>query len=90
MKSVPEEIMKRYVGKYELAPDFVFTVSMEDGKLLVGVTGQGTHQVYPRTATEWFYKVVKASLKFDVDKKGKCNGLELHQNGIRQKAKRIE
>ena len=87
---VSEKVMQRYVGKYQLVPTFIFTVSIKDKKLMVGVTNQATHQVYPRSETEWFYKVVDATLKFQVDKNGKCNSLQLLQNGKTQTAKRIE
>ena len=87
---VPPEVRERYVGRYQLAPNFIFTVAVKDEKLMVGVTNQPTFQVFPRSETEWFYKVVDATLTFKVDDQGKCNELELFQNGIRQKAKRIE
>jgi CubicO group peptidase (beta-lactamase class C family) len=87
---VSPETMQRYVGKYQLAPGAVFTVSLNGNQLLVGLTGQQTFRVYPRGETEWFYKVVDATLTFQVDQSGRCNSLELFQNGIRQKAKRID
>lgn len=86
--SVSDEVMQRYVGKYQLAPNFVFTVSVKDKKLMVGITGQPTNQVYARSETEWYYKVVDASITFVVNKAGKCEALVLHQNGANQTAKR--
>ncbi len=88
--NVAPEIMQRYVGKFRLGLFSVFTVTVEDNKLMVKLTGQETYRVYPKSETEWRYKVVDATLTFDVDKEGKCNGLDLFQNGIHQKAKRIE
>lgn len=87
---VAPETMQRYVGKYQIAPGVVFTVSVKRNQLLVGLTGQQTFRVYPRSETEWFYKVVDATLTFRVDRSGRCNSLELFQNGVRQNAKRIE
>lgn len=87
---VSPEKMKRYVGKYQIVPGAVFTVTVKDDQLLVGLTGQPTFRVFPRSETEWYYKVVEATLTFQVDKSGKCNSVVLHQNGIKQTAKRIE
>jgi CubicO group peptidase (beta-lactamase class C family) len=87
---VPAEVLERYVGKYRLAPGAEFTVSTKGGKLLVGLTGQPTFEVYPRSETEWFYKVVEATLTFQVDSQGKCAAVELFQNGVRQTAGRIK
>ncbi len=88
--TVSSKVMRKYVGKYELAPGIVFTVTVKDDKLMVGLTGQSTFQVYARSETEWYYKVVEATLTFKVDDNGRCNSIELFQNGVRQVAKRIE
>ena len=86
---VPQEVLQRYVGRYELAPGVIFTVTTQDDKLMVGLTGQSTHRVYPRSETEWFYKVVDATLVFDVDDDGVCQSVMLLQNGLENEAKRI-
>ncbi|QDU86860.1 D-alanyl-D-alanine-carboxypeptidase/endopeptidase AmpH precursor [Pirellulimonas nuda] len=87
---VAPETMERYVGKYQIQPGAVFTVAVEGDQLMVGLTGQQMLPVYPRSDTKWFYKVVDAELTFKVDRAGRCNTLELFQNGVRQTAKRIE
>ena len=88
---VPAEVMQRYVGKYQLIPGVEFTVSVNDGKLMVGLTGQPTFQVFARSETEWFYKVVPATITFEKSEGDeKCPSLELFQNGVRQKATRME
>ena len=87
---VDAEKMQRLVGRYQLIPSFIFDVQVVDGKMMVGITNQPTQRVYPKSETEWYYKSVKASLKFNVDKDGKCNSLVLVQNGLKQKAKRIK
>ncbi len=86
---VPEKTMRRYVGEYQLAPNFVFDVDVVEGRLMVGVTGQPTFQVFAKSETEWFYKVVPATLTFKLGDDGKAESLVLFQNGVRQTAKRI-
>jgi len=87
---VPVEKMERCVGKYELAPKLIFTVTVVDRKLMVGLTGQATHQVFAESDLKWRYKVVDATLTFDLATQGNATTLELFQNGVRQKAKRME
>lgn len=87
-KDVPAEALEKFVGTYELTPEVEFTVEVTAGKLMIGLTGQPSHQVFPRSETVWFYKVVDATITFNVDKQGKCNSLVLLQNGIKQTAKR--
>ena len=87
---IAPEVMQRYVGKYQLTPQHIFTVTTKDNQLFVQLTGQSALPVYARTETEWFLKVVEATVTFNVDKNKKCKSLELFQNGIRQTAKRIK
>lgn len=86
---IAPEIVARYEGEYVLAPGVSFKVTMKGSKLFVGLTGQPTFRVYPRSETEWFYKVVEATLTFQVDGSGRCTGVELFQGGVRQQAKRV-
>lgn len=80
--------MQRLVGSYQLTPDFVLTVKIEDQKLMVGATGQPFFQVFPQSETKWNYRVVPASLTFEVGKDGPAKAVTLHQNGIDQRAVR--
>jgi D-alanyl-D-alanine-carboxypeptidase/D-alanyl-D-alanine-endopeptidase len=86
--NVPAEALRKFVGNFELAPGVVFTVKAVDGKLMIGLTGQPSYQVFARSETVWFYKVVDATITFNVDRNGKCGSLVLFQNGIKQTAKR--
>lgn len=85
---VPAEALQKFVGKYELVPGVLFTVESLNGKLMIGLTGQPSLQVFAGTETVWFYKQVEATITFNVDKDGKCDSLVLFQNGIKQTAKR--
>ncbi|MEM9354102.1 MAG: serine hydrolase [Planctomycetota bacterium] len=87
---VAPEIIERYAGYYRLLPGIGFDVKLEDGKLMVKLTGQDFYRVYPRSETEWHYKVVEATITFQLDEEGNCTALELFQNGVRQKASRVE
>ncbi|MDB5391610.1 MAG: serine hydrolase [Planctomycetaceae bacterium] len=86
--AVPVEALQKFVGRYELAPGVLFTVEAKDDKLMIGLTGQPSFQVFARSETVWFYKVVAATITFNVDQNGKCDSLVLFQNGIKQLAKR--
>ncbi len=85
---MPVEALQKFIGRYELVPGVLFTVEAKDGKLMIGLTGQPSHQVFAGTETVWFSKVVDATIAFNVDKDGKCDSLVLFQNGIKQTARR--
>jgi len=79
----------RLVGRYKLAANFIFDVKDRDGHLMVGITNQPTQEVFPDSKTHWSYRGVKATLEFKLPNKGSAKSLILHQNGIKQTAKRI-
>jgi|GEM_PF-115332 CubicO group peptidase (beta-lactamase class C family) len=87
---VPPETLQKYVGQYQLAPGAEFTVTAEDDKLMVSLTGQPTLRVFARSETVWFPKEMDATITFKVDKSGECNSLELFQLGKKTIAKRIK
>ncbi len=79
--SVREEVLRRYVGDYALAPNFIITITVEDGNLWAQATGQQKLQVFPESSTEFFLKVVDAQITFELDENGQATGLVLHQGG---------
>ena len=84
-----DEGLQRYAGKYRFAPGLDLTVTARGDRLFAGLTGQSSLQVFPRSETEWFLKVVDATLTFNFDAEGRCESVELFQNGVRQLATRV-
>lgn len=80
---------ERLVGRYQLAPNFIFDVKLQNGKMMVGITNQPTQQVYEDSPTKWSYRSVDATLEFHLRSKGPAYALTLHQNGLAQRANRI-
>lgn len=83
-------ILKDYVGKYELAPGQIFDVKLVNGKLMVQLTGQPRSEVFAESRTEFFYKVVDAQITFVRDDQGKVTRLVLHQSGTDIPAEKIK
>ncbi|HEV7243296.1 MAG TPA: serine hydrolase [Thermoanaerobaculia bacterium] len=79
-----------FVGRYELAPNFVMTVTREGEQLFVQLTGQPKFEIFPKGDREFFLKVVEARITFEPDVDGRAPALVLHQNGRDMPAKRIE
>lgn len=78
---VSADILETYIGDYQLAPDFVLTITAKDGTIWGQATGQSNFQIYPESEGEFFYKVVDAQLTFEKDESGNVTGLVLHQGG---------
>ena len=88
--SIDAAFRSRLVGRYQLAPGFVFTVSDQEGKLMVAATNQPTLEVFPDSPTRWSYREIDATLEFKLPKSGPAKRLILHQGGVKQTARRIE
>jgi len=78
---VSADILETYVGDYQLAPNFILTITVEDGTIWGQATGQSNFRIFPESETEFFYKVVDAKITFEVDESGSVAGLVLHQGG---------
>jgi D-alanyl-D-alanine-carboxypeptidase/D-alanyl-D-alanine-endopeptidase len=83
-------VLDGYIGHYEMTPTFVLAVTREGSQLYVQATNQPRAAVFPKSNTEFFYKVVDAQITFETDPQGHANTLILHQGGRDQKAKRID
>ncbi len=84
------EQLDAYVGKYQLAPGIVLTITRDGQQLNTQLTGQPAVPVYADKPDHFFLKVVDAQLDFERDAAGKVTALTLHQNGRDLKAPRAE
>jgi len=87
---VDPKLFDAYVGRYQLEPNRIFTVSRVEDRLFVQLTGQSNFRVFPESDRDYFYKVVAARITFVADDQGRVIELVLHQNGAERYAKRIE
>ncbi len=79
-----------FVGDYEIAPNFILTVTKDGDKLFGQATGQGTLELEPVSDKEFTVPSVKANILFEKDADGKVTGLVLSQGGRETKAKKIK
>ncbi len=86
--SVDPKLFDGYVGNYQLAPNFILTVTRTRQSAFVQATGQGKAEVFPESEKDFFYKVVDAQITFETDGTGSATELILHQNGMDQRAKK--
>lgn len=89
-KSIAAKDVARLQGRYQIIPQFILTVRADEGDLYVQATNQPEFRVYPESATEWKYRVVEASLTFELPEEGECTAVTLHQNGQDMRAPRLD
>lgn len=82
--------LKQYTGRYQLAPEFIITVWVENEQLMGQATGQQAFVLSP-DKTDWFrIKIVDASIRFTRNADGKVNSLVLYQNGQEVPGEKLE
>lgn len=79
--AVSPDVLKQYVGEYELAPGFSITVTVENDKMFGQATGQSKFELFAEKEYLFFLKVVDAKIEFVKDEKGAVKRLILYQNG---------
>jgi uncharacterized pyridoxamine 5'-phosphate oxidase family protein len=79
--SLDPKLLDRYVGKYDYGQrKKILTVTREENHLFAQLTGQPKFEIYPKSETEFFWKVVAAYITFVTDERGKVtNGI--HRQG---------
>lgn len=82
--ALPAETLERYVGRYQLAPQFIIAITREGDRLFLQATAQPRLELFAESEREFFLRAVDAQVTFGEGQ------LVLHQNGMDQVAKRLE
>ena len=86
---VAPDVLAKYVGRYQLAPQFILDISLQDGALHVHPTGQPVLRLWAESETQFFLKEVDAQITFERDGGGTATGLVLHQNAQNVPGKKL-
>ncbi len=87
---VDPSVFDAYAGEYELAPNFILTITREGDKLMGQATGQGKIELEPVSETQFTVSAIRANVSFEKDAGGKVTGLILVQGGRTTNAKKIK
>lgn len=89
---IEPEVLARWAGRYQLAPGMVFDIKADPGhgRLLVRLGDQSRLPAYPASDLEFFFEAVDARIAFTADASGRVTGLQLHQGGRTQEARRLD
>jgi len=83
------DVLARYVGTYQLAPNFTLEITLKDDALWVHPTNQATLRLWAETETDFFVKELDAQLSFVRDAQGAVTAAVLHQGGQDQTAPKV-
>jgi D-alanyl-D-alanine-carboxypeptidase/D-alanyl-D-alanine-endopeptidase len=85
---VAPEVFDTYVGRYELAPEFILTIFRDAEKFYVQATGQSPIEIVAQTETRFVAPVVNGAVEFG-HTEGKVDHLIMSQGGTERRAERI-
>lgn len=85
---LPDELLDKYLGKYELMPEFILTVTRQGKRVFVQAIGQSPIEIFASEPHRFFAKMISAEFIFHLDESGQVTGLTLMQSG-EHKAKKI-
>jgi hypothetical protein len=87
--TVAPQILQKYAGTYELAPNFKVMITLEGNQLNAQASGQPKVPIFASSETRFFYKVVNAEIEFFKNTAGAVSHLVLYQNGQEVMGKRV-
>lgn len=87
--TLPADALTPFVGRYEVMPGFVATVTQEGDRLFVQPTKQPRHEIFPEGPRSFFTTIVDAQFVFEVDGSGRATSMTLIQGGAKMTGKRL-
>ena len=84
--TVSTDVLRQYVGTYQLAPTFSIVITLEGNRLMSQATNQPALPLFPESETSFFLKAVDAQIEFTKNDKGEVTSLTLRQGGNEMKA----
>ena len=88
--TLPVDVLSQYIGKYELQPTFIITVTVKDDRLFAQATNQPEFELFASEKDNFFLKAVPAEVVFNRADDGSVNSLTLKQGGQEMPAKKTE
>ncbi|HEY0100075.1 MAG TPA: serine hydrolase [Pyrinomonadaceae bacterium] len=88
--AVASAVLEKYAGQYQLRPNFIITMSLDNGKLLMQPNAPQKVEMFATSETEFFLKAGNAQFTFLKDAQGTVTGLIFHLNGQETTAPKIK
>jgi CubicO group peptidase (beta-lactamase class C family) len=77
--TLASSLLDKYVGQYVSAlPEVTFTITNEEGKLMLLETGYAKHEIFSQSETDFFSKTFDMQISFEFGPDGNPISLRLH------------
>ncbi len=91
LAKIDTKVYDDYEGVYQFSGAPVTITMTRDGdRFYAQMTGQDKFEVFPESATDFFFKIVDAQLTFERNADKSVSAVILHQGGIDQRVTRVK
>ena len=87
---IDNSVLSKYSGQYQLFPNFIITIRVDEDKLFAQATGQQEFEIFPSSETKFYFKVVNAQIEFIKNESAEFNKMILFQNNNEMPGERIK
>jgi CubicO group peptidase (beta-lactamase class C family) len=88
--NVSLQVLKSYVGEYQIAPNQLITITLDGGKLMGAMPGQEKVELSPVSETRFVVEEANAEVRFFKNGQGQITHLILNLKGRETRAERIK
>lgn len=87
---VENSTLIKYVGQYQLFPEFIITIRVDGNRIFAQATSQSELELFPLSTTRFYDKVVNAQMEFFANEKGEISKMILYQNDREMPGEKIK
>jgi uncharacterized protein YneR len=87
---VPDDLLTRYAGEYQLNPNLILAITKEGSKLFGETPGQPKVELFAETEKKFFLKVMDIQLEFLTGDNEQISKLIVYQGDKKTEAKKIK
>lgn len=88
--TLPEEILNRYVGVYELQPTFQIVIETQNKHLMATASGQASVELFAEAENKFLIKEIGAQVVFNLNNDGTVISLTFSQGGNEMEGMKIK
>jgi CubicO group peptidase (beta-lactamase class C family) len=85
---LPDSVLQKYVGKFQLKPDYFITITLENSKLFAQATGNNKFEITPHQIDRFFVKNAFLAIDFNIEN-GKATSFSLFDVASKRVASKV-
>jgi hypothetical protein len=88
--TLAEDVLRSYVGEYQMTPQMTLAITLENGRLQAQPTGQSKAPMFAEAKDAFFMRVANVQVKFTRAPSGEVTGVVLEQGGSQLTGRKVK